>query len=51
MVNVMLREWASDAALTFASFFFHNLGSAEQKSHDGLSRAFLYNVLLYRAYE
>lgn len=40
-----LKAWSCDATLICASFFFWSLGTTEQKSHDGLSRALLYNVL------
>lgn len=44
-VKRMLDEWAGDRTLTMASFFLWNLGSAEQKSQQGLARGLLYHVL------
>ncbi|KAI1372007.1 hypothetical protein F4677DRAFT_277076 [Hypoxylon crocopeplum] len=41
----LLEEWAGGSPLSVASFFFYYLGSAEQKSQDGLSRALLYYIL------
>lgn len=41
----LLSHWAGTSPLTMGSFFFWNLGTAEQKSHAGLSRAILYQLL------
>jgi len=38
-------DWAGEVPLTTASFFFWNLGTAEQKTYNGLLRALLYDVL------
>lgn len=40
-----LNAWAGDLPLTVGSFFFWGLGTQEQKSLEGLSRAILYQVL------
>lgn len=40
-----LQLWAGDKELVTASFFFWNLGSALQKSHNGLLRSLLLDVL------
>ncbi|KAK1773773.1 prion-inhibition and propagation-domain-containing protein [Copromyces sp. CBS 386.78] len=40
-----LNEWAGDLPLTVGSFFFWGLGTQEQKSLEGLSRAILYQLL------
>lgn len=40
-----LTEWARDLPLTVGSFFFWGLGTQEQKSLEGLSRAILYQLL------
>ena len=41
----LLKQWAGDFELTLASFFFWRLGTREQQTLEGLSRALLYNVL------
>lgn len=41
----LLQTWAGNASLTKATFFFWNLGSHQQKSQEGLSRALLYEIL------
>ncbi|KAI3326336.1 hypothetical protein HD806DRAFT_444015 [Xylariaceae sp. AK1471] len=43
--KVLLERWAGHTPLTMANFFFYALGSREQKSQDGLSRALLYQIL------
>jgi hypothetical protein len=43
--GTLLARWAGKCSLTLASFFFWNLGTPEQKSQEGLSRALLFNVL------
>ncbi|KAH6869681.1 hypothetical protein B0T10DRAFT_541623 [Thelonectria olida] len=43
--KTLLSNWAGSSPLTIGSFFFWNLGTAEQKSHTGLSRAILYQLL------
>ncbi|KAK3953010.1 hypothetical protein QBC32DRAFT_130247 [Pseudoneurospora amorphoporcata] len=40
-----LNEWVGDLPLTVGSFFFWGLGTQEQKSLEGLSRAILYQLL------
>ncbi|ESA43700.1 hypothetical protein GE21DRAFT_3580 [Neurospora crassa] len=40
-----LQAWAGDLPLTVGSFFFWGLGTQEQKSLEGLSRAILYRLL------
>ncbi|KAI9147256.1 Heterokaryon incompatibility protein s [Paramyrothecium foliicola] len=42
-----LSAWASGRRLILGSFFFWNLGASEQKSHIGLCRAILYQLLAY----
>lgn len=41
----MLTQWASEQQLITASFFFWNLGTAEQKLQKGLWRSILYQIL------
>ncbi|KAI4865845.1 hypothetical protein F4820DRAFT_276599 [Hypoxylon rubiginosum] len=41
----LLKEWAAGCPLTVASFFFWYLGTNEQKTLDGLSRALLFYIL------
>ncbi|KAJ9602482.1 hypothetical protein H2200_013025 [Cladophialophora chaetospira] len=41
----LLEEWAENCKLTIGDFFFWGLGSEEQKSLTGLTRAILYEVL------
>lgn len=43
--RTLLEAWAGDSPLTVGSFFFWGLGSQEQKSLEGLSRAILYQLL------
>lgn len=40
-----LAEWAGSSHLSICSFFFWNLGTAEQRSQEGLSRAVLFQIL------
>jgi hypothetical protein len=40
-----LKEWASVATLVSSAFFFWNSGNPEQRSHTGLLRSLLYEVL------
>ena len=41
----ILQTWAANEALVVAKFFFWNAGSVMQKSHEGLLRSLLYEVL------
>ncbi|KAH6886827.1 prion-inhibition and propagation-domain-containing protein [Thelonectria olida] len=41
----LLKEWAGSSSLSICSFFFWNLGTEEQRSQDGLSRAVLFQLL------
>ncbi|KAL2673711.1 hypothetical protein Neosp_012154 [[Neocosmospora] mangrovei] len=41
----LLREWSGAGSYTLVDFFFFNLGTQEQKSFEGLSRALLYQLL------
>ena len=41
----LLRRWAGDKNLIFAQFFFWRIGSAEEKSLDGLIRGLLSGVI------
>jgi hypothetical protein len=41
----LLSQWAGDAQCSLVDFFFWNLGTAEQKSQEELSRALLYQIL------
>ncbi len=41
----LLDDWAGSTPLTMASFFFWYLGTPEQKSQEGLTRALLFKVL------
>ncbi len=43
--QLLLNRWAGSTPLTIANFFFWYLGSPEQKSQEGLSRALLFKVL------
>jgi hypothetical protein len=45
-----LRTWAGERKLVTASFFFWNIGSALQKSHKGLLRSLLFDVLEQQPY-
>jgi hypothetical protein len=40
-----LRSWAGDAELQVARFYFWNGGSQDQRSHTGLLRSLLYEIL------
>ena len=40
-----LQNWAGDSPWTLSTFFFWALGTLEQKTQDGLSRALLYNII------
>ena len=42
---VLLSQWAGGKQYSFVHFFFWNLGTYEQKSQEGLSRALLYQIL------
>ncbi|KLU82129.1 hypothetical protein MAPG_01206 [Magnaporthiopsis poae ATCC 64411] len=42
---LLLRHWAGNLRLVFGSFFFWALGTVEQKSQEGLSRAILYQIV------
>ncbi|KAH7019739.1 prion-inhibition and propagation-domain-containing protein [Ilyonectria destructans] len=42
-----LSNWAGASLLILGSFFSWNIGASEQKSHTGLSRAILYQVLAH----
>ncbi|KAI9164097.1 hypothetical protein HJFPF1_05733 [Paramyrothecium foliicola] len=41
----LLKEWSRPERLTSGSFFFWNLGTSQQRSLEGLSRAIIYHVL------
>ncbi|PNP73605.1 hypothetical protein FNYG_13057 [Fusarium nygamai] len=41
----LLSEWAGGEPFLLCDFFYYNLGSIEQKSQEGLSRALLYQIL------
>ncbi|KAM6540333.1 hypothetical protein FALCPG4_002051 [Fusarium falciforme] len=43
--KILLSKWAGDSPCTMADFFFWYLGTPEQKTQDGLSRALLYKIL------
>ncbi|KAH7202546.1 prion-inhibition and propagation-domain-containing protein [Fusarium oxysporum] len=43
--HALIRTWANDSELIFASFFFYALGRSEQKSQSGLLRSLLYQIL------
>ncbi len=40
-----LKVWAGQAGLVTASFFFWNSGELEQKSHKGMLRSLLFQIL------
>jgi hypothetical protein len=42
----LLCNWAGTSKLVLGSFFFWNLGASDQKSHTGLSRSVLYQILM-----
>ncbi|KAI8671819.1 hypothetical protein NCS57_00658300 [Fusarium keratoplasticum] len=44
VTKTLLSEWAGDSPCTMADFFFWYLGTPEQKTQDGLSRALLYKI-------
>ncbi|RYP76253.1 hypothetical protein DL771_001872 [Monosporascus sp. 5C6A] len=44
--RLQLSNWGGASPLILGSFFFWNLGASEQKSHTGLSRAILYQLLV-----
>jgi hypothetical protein len=44
-VKMLLKKWAGHRRLIMASVFLWNLGSAEQKTQQGLTRGLLYHVL------
>ena len=41
----LLKKWAGDSRLTLASVYFWYLGTPDQKSQQGLSRALLFKVM------
>ncbi|KAI0191102.1 prion-inhibition and propagation-domain-containing protein [Astrocystis sublimbata] len=41
----LLSDWATSHPLSVGSFFFSNLGTSEQRSLNGLSRAILHQIL------
>ena len=41
----LLQEWSSHNEVTLAGFFFWNSGATEQRSHKGLLRSLLYQLL------
>lgn len=43
--NAALSNWAGDKGYALFGFFVWNLGTAEQKSQQGLSRSLLYQIL------
>ncbi|KAM0296933.1 hypothetical protein ACHAPM_010119 [Fusarium culmorum] len=43
--KMLLKEWSRPASYILADFFFFDLGTEEQKSFEGLSRALLYQLL------
>ncbi|KAM5517777.1 P-loop containing nucleoside triphosphate hydrolase [Fusarium oxysporum f. sp. phaseoli] len=43
--HALIRTWANDSELIFASFFFYALGRSEQKSQSRLLRSLLYQIL------
>ncbi|RSL57464.1 hypothetical protein CEP54_008277 [Fusarium duplospermum] len=43
--KILLSEWAGDSPCTMVDFFFWYLGTPEQKTQDGLSRALLHKIL------
>ncbi|RSM13510.1 hypothetical protein CDV31_005808 [Fusarium ambrosium] len=43
--KTLLSEWAGDSPCTMVDFFFWYLGTPEQKTQEGLSRALLYKIL------
>ncbi|KAM0417006.1 hypothetical protein ACHAPT_012972 [Fusarium lateritium] len=44
-IRELLSEWADGERCYLCNFFFMNLGTMEQKSHEGLSRTLLHQVL------
>ncbi|KAL2693532.1 hypothetical protein Neosp_000092 [[Neocosmospora] mangrovei] len=46
--EILLSKWAGDSPWMMADFFFWYLGTPEQKTQDGLSRALLYQILSSR---
>jgi hypothetical protein len=44
-----LKNWSGDTDLDTAAFFFWNSGNAEQRSHTGLLRSLLYEILKKKA--
>ncbi|KAK0647132.1 prion-inhibition and propagation-domain-containing protein [Cercophora newfieldiana] len=44
-VKELLCDWAADSRLITTSFFYYHLGTAEQKTHEGLTRTLLHRVL------
>lgn len=48
--KIALRTWAGERELVTASFFFWNLGSELQRSHKGLLRSLLFDILAQRPY-
>ncbi|RSM04103.1 hypothetical protein CEP52_007075 [Fusarium oligoseptatum] len=45
VTKYLLSEWAGDSPCSTADFFFWYLGTPEQKTQGGLSRALLYKIL------
>ncbi|KAI8689150.1 HeLo domain-containing protein [Fusarium keratoplasticum] len=45
MTADLLKEWAGSFPLSICSFYFWNLGTAEQRSQEGLSKAVLFQLL------
>ncbi|KAK4201145.1 prion-inhibition and propagation-domain-containing protein [Triangularia verruculosa] len=45
LTRTFLVEWAKGERLHICNYFFSNLGTTEQKSQEGLSRTFLYQIL------
>ncbi|PCD32307.1 hypothetical protein FGRA07_09559 [Fusarium graminearum] len=43
--KMLLKEWSRPASYILADFFFFDLGTEEQKTFEGLSRALLYQLL------
>ncbi|KAM5346259.1 hypothetical protein ACJ41O_009264 [Fusarium nematophilum] len=44
----LLAQWAGEEPLLLCGFFYYNLGSIEQKSQQGLTRALLHQILSRR---
>ncbi|UPK90160.1 hypothetical protein LCI18_001095 [Fusarium solani-melongenae] len=44
VTKTLLSKWAGDGPCTTADFFFWYLGTAEQRTQDGLFRALLYKI-------